>query len=86
MKEGEYTKIINDMVQAMVKAFAKNDDSDKTFKAKITEKSNDAKYKILYHGNTYTVSSSIVLQVNDMVWVCVPCNNWKELFVVCKTK
>lgn len=59
---------------------------DRTFKAAITEKIHDAKYRVLYCGNTYTVSSSIPCNIGDYVWVCAPCNNWDSLFVVCKTK
>lgn len=56
--------------------------SDKTFTAKITEVINASKCKVLYCGNTYTVSTTIPVQINSLVRVCAPCNNWKDLFVV----
>lgn len=59
--------------------------SDKTFKCQITGKVKD-KYQVLYCGNTYTVSSSIPCEIGDFVRVCAPCNNWNDLFIVCKSK
>ena len=59
--------------------------SDKTFKCQITGKVKD-KYQVLYCGNIYTVSSSIPCEIGDYVRVCAPCNNWNDLFIVCKSK
>lgn len=59
--------------------------SDKTFTCKITEKSNN-NYKVLYCGNTYSVTSSESYTVGDYVRVCSPCNNWNDLFIVCRSK
>lgn len=59
--------------------------SDKTFKCQITGKVKD-KYQVLYCGNTYTISSSIPCEIGDYVRVCAPCNNWNDLFIVCKSK
>ena len=59
--------------------------SDKTFKCQITGKVK-GKYQVLYCGNTYTVSSSISCEIGDLVRVCAPCNNWNDLFIVCKSK
>lgn len=59
--------------------------SDKTFKCQITGKVKD-KYQVLYCGNTYMVSSSIPCEIGDLVRVCAPCNNWNDLFIVCKSK
>ena len=59
--------------------------SDKTFKCQITGKVKD-KYQVLYCGNIYTVSSSISCEIGDLVRVCAPCNNWNDLFIVCKSK
>lgn len=56
--------------------------SDKTFTAKIADQAGPGKYKVLYCGNYYTVSSIIPCKNEDMVRVCAPCNNWQDLFVV----
>lgn len=65
---------------------------DKTHKGKIIELVNPDKnghtnkYKVLISGATYTVTSSVNCKVNDLVWVCAPCGNVSNMFVVCKTR
>lgn len=81
-----YTEIIQDICKQLKKEIYREDRSDHSFKAKIVEKINDTKYKVLYCGKTYTVSSSIICEVGGMVRVCAPCNNWQDLFVICKTR
>lgn len=76
-----YSETIKQITHAMVESFGKREKYDKTFTAKITEVS-DKKYKVLYCGNSYTVSSSMVCSVGDIVRVCAPCDNWLDLFVV----
>lgn len=56
--------------------------SDKTFKARVTEIITVYKIRVQYCGSSYTVSTSLPCSVNDIVRVCAPCNNWKELFVI----
>lgn len=82
----DYTETIKEICRAIVSTLYRKDHSDKTFKAQITENIGNSKYKVLYTGNTYIVSSSINLQAGDYVRICAPCNNWDDLFVVCKTK
>lgn len=86
----DYQKIIDDLsisvLESVKKAIENHSKSDKTFKAKVTEKINDGKYSVMYCGNSYTVSSHLLLEIGDYVRVCAPCNNWLDLFVVCKTK
>lgn len=81
-----YSEKINEMAQCILEYIKKSIDtrsySDKTFKAKITMVVSEDKYKVLYCGNTYTVSSSILCEVGDTVRVCAPCNNWQELYIV----
>ena len=55
---------------------------DKTFKAKIVSNLGNNKYQILYKGENYTVTSNMSLNIDQMVFVCAPQNNWSELFVV----
>jgi len=81
MNNTDYSNAIKQMTQSLVEAFGKKDKSDKTFTAKVTVVYG-TKCKVLYSGNTYTVSSSIPCSVGDMVRVCAPCNNWQDLFVV----
>ena len=56
--------------------------SDKTFTAKVTEIVNTSKCRVLYCGNTFTVSTTIPVEIGNIVRVCAPCNNWKDLYIV----
>ena len=46
----------------------------------------NGEYKVLVNGATHVVSSSIDCNVGDYVWVCAPCGNINNMFVVCKTR
>ncbi len=54
----------------------------KHFQATVTEKTTDIIYKVSYKNKMYKVSSCYSLFIGEMVWVCVPNNNWDSLFVV----
>lgn len=54
----------------------------KHFQATVTEKITDMIYKVSYKNKVYKVSSYYSLNIGEMVWVCVPNNNWDSLFVV----
>ena len=85
----DYQTIINQITENIlsnIKNALIKDLSDKTFKAQVTESKGNSKYKVKYCGNDYMVSSSISLVIGDYVRVCAPCNNWNDLFVVCKTR
>lgn len=86
MNNNEYAEVARNLAKLMVDTFDKKDQSDKTIKAKVVAAKGNEKYEILYSGKRHTVSSSIPYTINDYVWVCAPCNNWNNLFIVCKTK
>lgn len=77
----DYSRTIKEITQSLVEAFGKREQYDKTFTAKITAGSGN-RYKVLSCGSTYTVSSTILCSVGDLVRVCAPCNNWQDLYVV----
>lgn len=91
-----YQKIVDDIADSILstikKAVKEESDCDKTHKGKIIELVNPDKnghtnkYKVLISGATYTVTSSVNCKVNDLVWVCAPCGNVSNMFVVCKTR
>lgn len=85
MEAFNHSDVVQEMAKTLAKLLYRRDTSDHSFKAKITEKSGPKKYKILYSGNTYAVTSSADYQPGDFVWVCAPCNNWENLFIVCRT-
>lgn len=55
---------------------------DKTFTANIVTKPSDTRGLVSYKGTTHTVQSTIPFENGDLVRVCVPCNNWNDLFIV----
>lgn len=66
----------------MIKQGLSKAEYDKTFTANIDEKISSTKATVQYNGMTYTVSSTIAFEEGDLVRVCVPCNNWNDLFIV----
>lgn len=75
-------KIITSILKQIKKAIDTKSRSDKTFKARIIKQLSVGKYQIMYCGNLYTVSSTVLCEIDDTVRVCAPCNNWQDLFVV----
>ena len=55
---------------------------DRTFRAKVIGQETNGKYKVLYKDKEYMTKSDISLNIDDLVWVCAPENNWDSLFVV----
>lgn len=54
---------------------------DKTFRAKVIGKESNGKYKVLYKNKEYLAKCDGTLNIDDMVWVCAPKNDWNELYV-----
>ncbi|WP_313069731.1 hypothetical protein [Lacrimispora sp.] len=54
---------------------------DKTFRAKVIDNISEKKCKILYKGKECIVKCDGNVNVNDMVWVCAPRNDWNELYI-----
>lgn len=74
--------IIDSTLSKMQFAINTKSYSDKTFTARIVTGIKANKYKIMYCGNEYTVSSTVSCSAGDFVRVCAPCNNWQDLFVI----
>ncbi|WP_125143528.1 hypothetical protein [Clostridium transplantifaecale] len=83
MNYSELVQYIAEKTTAQVdKMIKKEVNSDKTFTAQITETVNATTCRVLYCGNTFTVSNIMQCDAGDVVRVCAPCNNWTDLFVV----
>ena len=72
------TKLADKVTVQIYEMIKKNEGSDKTFTARVTEIISAYKIRVQYCGSSYTSPCS----VDDFVRVCAPCNNWCELFVV----
>lgn len=86
MTNNEYGMIIREMTEVMKKAFYRPDKYDHTYIMKVVEVIDASHYRVNYNGGLRKATSSIPLNIDDNVWVCAPCNNWDNLFVVCKTR
>ncbi len=82
-----YTELIKQLsanIIETVKTLIKKAEYDQSYKAKITEVVSSKKVKILLNGHTHTATTGISCGEGDIVWVCVPRNNWNSIYVVCK--
>jgi len=75
-----YNKLADD-VAILIDNKIKNINRDFTFKARVTAKISDGKYKILHKNVGYTVRGSSSTNIDDWVYVCAPGNDWNELFI-----
>jgi len=76
-----FEKIIDD-ISMLVDDKVKHVKRDMTFKSRVMEKVSDGKYKVLYRNKLHTARGASSTNVGDWVYVCVPGNDWNELFVV----
>lgn len=84
------TSAILDNLRVALKDYSK---CDKTYKGYVTEivmsKKDPTKrtnrYKIAVNGDIYTATSNISLNVGEFVWICIPCGNAQNAFVVTKS-
>lgn len=82
--EATIEKMIKSILGIINKTIKNHEENNRIFKARIIEKVDYKKYKILYCGRILTVTSGIPYEVGDFVRVCVSGGNWEDLFVVCK--
>lgn len=81
----DITDAIQKMIEGIISAVDKKVDDaayDKTIKARITEVAGNNKYKVYFNGNTYTIKGKNTYEVNDIVYVMIPQNNYNEMFIV----
>lgn len=84
------TSAILDNLRVALKDYSK---CDKTYKGRVsgaimskkdpTKKTN--RYQILVNGDTYIATSSIDLDEGDFVWMCIPCGNIQNAFIISKS-
>ncbi len=75
--------IVETVLSAVSKAIEKYGKYDRTFTANVIDVQNAQKRcVVMYNGTSYTASTTIDVSLGDLVRVCVPCNNWNDLFVV----
>lgn len=82
----DYNTLVKNMTETILKTVKKaiNNEGhyDRTFTGQIESKESDTKGTVIYNGLTYTVSSTLAFNIGDIVRVCAPQNNQKDLFIV----
>lgn len=75
--------IVNTVLSVVSKAIEKYGKYDRTFTANVIDVlSSQNKCIVMYNGTFYTASTTVTVSRGDLVRVCVPCNNWNDIFVV----
>ena len=88
----DFGDFLEKLIMGMKREFYSHAPYDKTYKGCVTEcvmSKNDVtkktnRYKVVVNGDTYTVTSTIALNVGDFVWICIPCGNVQNAFVISK--
>lgn len=81
MNYTELMKQLSENILTAVRSLIKTAPYDQTYKAKITEVVSATKVKIELNRQIHTATTSVSCDVGDIVVVCVPRNNWNELYV-----
>ena len=55
---------------------------DRTVRGRIIELLPNDKYKVQIDGNNYTVKGKIGYSINDLVYVLIPQNNYKDMIII----
>ena len=81
-KEQEAMKAIAEGNKYAIKEMLKNSFFDKTFNAIVEGKNEDYTYTIKLNEKTYeNVPSLVNVEINDIVKICIPQNNYNQLFI-----
>ena len=81
----DYTKLVQQMAETILNKVKQSLDEvkcDKTITATVDAILSPDKIRIIYNGKSYTATTNIACSINDYVRVCVPSNDWNDLFVV----
>jgi len=81
MNYTELMKQLSENIIRAVRSLIKTAPYDQTYKAKITEVVSATKVKIELNRQIHTATTSVSCEVGDIVIVCVPRNNWNDLYV-----
>lgn len=81
-----YTSILEEMVDTILNSTVKligKAKFDKSFNAKVIEDRGNGRYVIIHNNKNYTAHGYREnINVGDYVMVCVPQNNWNNLYIV----
>lgn len=81
----EFGDFLEKLLRQFKDELYKNAPFDRTYKGRIVNEINPAKYEVEIRGKQYIVSSSVKCAENDFVWVCIPCGNIQNAFIISKS-
>lgn len=81
-----YTEVINKMADTIEKAIEKAIEKgkvDRSYQARVVEDKGNKHYVVKFNGNERSARGyRDNISVGDVVIVCVPQNNWNNLYIV----
>lgn len=57
---------------------------DKTVRGRITKVLDNNKYEVMINGLTYTAKSISNLEINNVVYILIPQNNYNDMLILAK--
>lgn len=57
---------------------------DKTIRGRITKILNNNMYEVMINGSIYNIKSRLSHEVNDVVYILIPQNNYNDMFILSK--
>lgn len=83
MNKEAVDSIVETVLSVVSKAIEKYGKYDRTLTANVIDVlNNQGKCTVMCNGTSYTASTTVDVVVGDLVRICVPCNNWNDIFVV----
>ena len=78
----EISEALSDAIFTICNKIISKAKYDKTYKCRIVEKISDGKYLIMKDSVTHVVSGSSTYEVDQVVRVLLPQNNWSDAFII----
>lgn len=78
----EISETLSDAIFTVCNKIISKAKYDKTYKCRIVEKISNEKYLIIKDNVTHVVSGSSTYEVDQIVRVLLPQNNWSDAFII----
>ncbi|WP_206459468.1 hypothetical protein [Anaerovorax sp. IOR16] len=78
-------KVISNIIIEVIKEYESSYKYDKTVRGIIKQINSDSTCDVEIQGRVYTSLPSLFdtnYTVNQPVWVTIPCNNWRDMFIL----
>lgn len=78
----EISNALSDAIFTVCNKIIANAKFDKTYRCRIVSKTSDGKYTIRKDNVDHVVSGRGEYNINDVVRVLLPLNNWEDAFII----